>query len=626
MNNLSQKICLLFFICFYPLQGQIDSLEKVVKTQKGIEKIRTLSELCYQFSTTDIKKSISYGCTALALANQQKDTLLIAAVANDLSLPYLYQGNYDSCIALAKLAYDLRLKKKETLLAANALSKVALGYYEKGNLKDALQYNFEVEKIYITLNQYLLAAKIQNNIGSIFEKNGQVEEAKTWYKKSADLNYKEKDWLGYITAECNTAIAERKLGRITHSEKMLLDIIPLCEKEGRPEQLSQIYQALGVTYRELKDTKKGLFYYLKSREIYEKIGSDIGLSSIDANIGNCYRDLGDLNNAEKYLLNSLASAKKSKSWSYLKTPLEGLFELETKRGNFAKANQYLYDLLEVKDSLYSEETKNKIANLQVKYATAEKENRLLQQKIEISQSYDAVRKRNYWILGLLLMVALSGIIFVNYFQKQLAQKRKLALESKLKLQEERIRISRDLHDNMGAEITLISSLLDTKAFQSKSTDEKKELENIANMSRRAMSNLRETIWTISDEAISIERLGLKINEFAVKICTASHIKLVYANTIKENKNIEPILALNLFRMVQEIINNSVKHAKASEISIALFTKANQNYLVIKDNGIGFNELETSNGNGLNNLKSRADENKIGLLFNTTNGVEVQLWF
>lgn len=626
MNKLSLKICIIFSISLNQLYGQIDSLEKIVKKQQGIEKIMTLSELCFQFSTTNIQKSIGYGRNALLLAEKQKDTLILASVANDLSLPYLYLGNYDSCIALAKYAYELRIAKKETLLAANSLSKVALGYYEKGDLKNALKFNFEVEQIYTSLNKHLLAAKIQNNIGSIFEKNGQVKEAKDWYKKSADINFKEKDWSGYITAQGNLAIAERKLGNIKISEKMMLDLIPFCEKNGRPEQMSQIYQALGVVYRELKNTKMGLEYYMKARTIYAEIGSDIGLSSIDANIGNCYRDLGDLGNAEKYLLSSLAIAQESKSWNYMKTPLEGLYELETKKGNTQKANEYLYDLITVKDSIYSEETQNQLANLQIKYATAEKENRLLQQRIEISQSKDAVRKRNYWILGLLLTIALAGIVVVYYIQKQLAQKRKIALESKLKLQEERIRISRDLHDNMGAEITLISSLIDTKAFQSKSIDEKKELENIANMSRKAMSNLRETIWTISDEEISIERLGLKINEFADKICKAANVKLIYSNQNIENKAIEPILALNLFRMAQEVINNSIKHANASEIKIELLEKVKQNFIVIKDNGIGFDSTTITNGNGLNNLKSRARENNIGLQFDSKNGLEVKISF
>ena len=586
----------------------------------------TLSELCYQFSSSDIKKSIGYGREALYLADKEKDSLLMASVANDLSLPYLYLGNYDSCIILAEYAYKIRLNKKEIKLAANSLSKVALGYYEKGDLKNALKYNFQVEQIYSNSNQYLLAAKIQNNIGSILEKNGQVNEAKNWYKKSAEYTYKEKDWEGYITAQGNIAIAERKLGQIKKAEKMMLDLIPICEKDGRPEQLSQIYQSLGVVYRELNDTKKGLEYYLKARTIYQEIGSDIGLSSIDANIGNCYRDLGDYANAESYLSNSLKLAKFYHSWSYMKTPLEGLFELETKKQNYKKANEYLYDLVLVKDSIYSEETKTQIADLQVKYATAEKENKLLLQKIEINESKNLIRNRTNWILILLLSIAVLTIIVFSIIQKQKEQKRKLTLENKLKLQEERIRISRDLHDNMGAEITLISSMIDTKAFQSKSINEKTELQEIANLSRKAMSNLRETIWTISDESISIERLGLKINEFATKLCYASNIALKYTNENNLNKNIEPTLALNLFRMAQEIINNSVKHSKAKEITILLYEKNNLNYLLINDNGIGFDNNQKQGGNGLNNLQSRAKENKIDLKIKSGSGVEVILSF
>lgn len=626
MQTITKLLILFALLIQFPLEAQTDSLESVVKSQNGTTKIKTLSELCYQYSAVNIKKSIAFGRQAFSMSLAQNDSLLMASVSNDLSLPYLYYGNFDSCIWLADFAYQVRLRKKQVLPAANSLSKVALGYYEKGDLKNALKYNFEVEKIYNSQKEYLLAAKIQNNIGSIFEKNGQVSESISWYQKSADMTKQQQDWSGYITAQGNLGIAERKLGNINKAEKILLDLIPLCEEKGKPEQMSQIYQALGVLYRELNNTPKGLEYYLKARKIYAEIGTDIGLSSIDANIGNCYRDMGDLSNADKYLQSSLKIAKESKSWSYMKTPLEGLYALETKKGDFKKANDYLNELILVKDSLYSEDTKNKITDLQVKYETAEKENKLLQQENEINRGKEAVRNRNYWILGLLLMCAVVGIIGVYLTQKQIAKKRKLALENKLKIQEERIRISRDLHDNMGAEITLISSLIDTKAYQSKSEMEKLELQEIANLSRKAMSNLRETIWTISDEFITIERLGLKINEFAEKICAAAHIEFTYGNKLTVARNLEPALALNLFRMSQELINNSVKHAAANKINLEIESLTTHNKITITDNGKGFELNNIIGGNGLRNLEQRAKESGVELEINSTQGVVAAMVF
>lgn len=595
MKLFSTFIFIVFTSAFY---AQIDSLIQVSKKQRGAQKVSTLSELCFLLSTSDIDASIKYGRSAFSLANKLKDSVLIANVANDLALPYLYDGKTDSCIYFANLSYKIRLKQKLIVPAYKAKSKMALAYQEKGDFKKALSINMEVEKVFSNNNEELNAAKIQNNIGNIFDKNNQVLESLKWYKKSSNFCIKYNDYQGYITAKGNEGIAYRKLGKLKESEKVLLELVPICEKNGFPEQLSEIYQALGVLYRELKQTKKGLYYYKKSREIYQSIGTDLGLASIDANIGNCYRDLGNIDSAAFYLGNSYQISKKLQTWNYLKTPLEGLYELETKSKNYEKANEYLIELMAIKDSMYNESTQKTIGKLQVKYDTAEKEKQILIEK-------NKVKAKNILLLVVLLSLLLIVLIAFYIIQKLRNKKRKLELENLQKVQTERIRISRDLHDNMGAEFTQLTWKIDALSYQVERNEEKLELQKIGDLSRGAMHVLRETIWTISEEQIHIALFGLKLKSSIERYIEDQDILFEYQNEFKEERILSPEEALNILRIIKEATNNTLKYAQAKNIALKICSVNGSCQIQFSDDGIGLSD-KNENGYGLKNMKERSE--------------------
>jgi signal transduction histidine kinase len=607
----------LFIVFTTVLNAQIDSLIRVSKKQTGAQKVSTLSELCFLLSTSDIDASIKYGRKAFSLANKLKDSVLIANVANDLSMPYLFDGKTDSCIYFANLSYKIRLKQKLIVPAYKAKSKMALAYQEKGDFKKALSINMEVEKVFSKNGEELIAAKIQNNIGNIFDKNKQVEESLKWFKKSAKTCLKFEDYQGYVTARANEAIALRKQGKFNQSENLLLELIPISEENGYPEQLSEIYQALGVLYREQNQTKKGLLYYKKSRLIYESIGTDLGLSSIDANIGNCYRDLGNLDSAAFYLGNSYQLSKKLQTWNYLKTPLEGLYELETKRKNYQKANEYLLELMSIKDSMYNESTQKTIGKLQVKYQTAEKEKQILKEK-------NKVKEKNILLLAVLLFSVFIALIAFYIIQQLRNKKRKLELENLQKVQNERMRISRDLHDNMGAEFTQLTWKIDALSYQVESKEEKLELQKIGELSRGAMHVLRETIWTISEEKIHVDLFGLKLKSSIERYLENPEIQFIYQNDFKEDRILSPEEALNILRIIKEATNNTLKYAQAKTISLTINSINDNCQFLFSDDGIGLSQ-KNENGYGLKNMKERSEN--IGAQFSITsseNGTSISI--
>ena len=239
--------------------------------------------------------------------------------------------------------------------------------------------------------------------------------------------------------------------------------------------------------------------------------------------------------------------------------------------------------------------RNKLAELQVQFETQEKEYELLNERLKTNSF------RNWlWVLGLTVVVVLLSALTIQF--RRTSEKRRLELQNLKDLEFERMRISRDLHDNIGAELTLITSKLDIKAATTNKPEDQSELSDLAALSRGASVLLRETIWSIRQDAIKKADLLDKIEQFAMK---RSHDKLKINSEIEcdGSQEIASANALHLYRIAQEAINNSIKYSKATELTV----KFSENSFTVSDNGEGFDLENYTPGYGVQNMKQRAEE-------------------
>jgi signal transduction histidine kinase len=203
------------------------------------------------------------------------------------------------------------------------------------------------------------------------------------------------------------------------------------------------------------------------------------------------------------------------------------------------------------------------------------------------------------------------------------KKKQQELESKLKLQKEKERISRDLHDNVGGQLSFV--LYSTENLDAKELEKNPQIVDDINASvKSVISNLRETIWAISDEEISIQDISDKLKVYAKNILRYTDTKVVFEDEISENINYNSAKGLNIYRICQEIINNVFKHAKADELKIYFFSDKKNQKIIISDNGIGFNKENIEAGNGLNNIEQRAMETEIDVKCESENGTKYTL--
>jgi ligand-binding sensor domain-containing protein/signal transduction histidine kinase len=258
--------------------------------------------------------------------------------------------------------------------------------------------------------------------------------------------------------------------------------------------------------------------------------------------------------------------------------------------------------------LLSEESKITYSNLPSKNIRLEVRAAQLPQKLvnaPIEQLYIEIhpffwQTTWFWVLIIILLNVLTAltIIFLNRDkQKKLAQVQQ-------KIQDERTRISRDLHDNIGAYTTALIAGIDQIKGKSNDTD---ELNGLSEYAKSIMDYLRETIWVLNHEKISIVDFTDRFKNYAVKI--AKHYPQLSVNFLTDLQNervLTPELSLNLFRIMQEALQNACKHSLASEIIIG-FKSTDTIKLFVIDNGVGFPFHMEASGNGIFNMKKRAEE-------------------
>jgi signal transduction histidine kinase len=193
------------------------------------------------------------------------------------------------------------------------------------------------------------------------------------------------------------------------------------------------------------------------------------------------------------------------------------------------------------------------------------------------------------------------------------------------LNTERERISRELHDNIGSQLSYISSnidwLVETPGSFSKE-EETKRLAIVNDTAKSLITDLRETIWAMKKESIIIDELADKMKSFLQSQCLLHpQMEMIVNENINYRYQFSPTEALNIFRICQEAIVNVMKHAHAEKIFLSIQSGVSEDFsFAITDNGRGFIRQGHYNGHfGLENMTHRASESGAELIINSEPG-------
>jgi signal transduction histidine kinase len=525
----------------------------------------------------DYQAALNYHQKALEILKKEKDELGIAKVVNNIGEAYRLMGNYPKALEnyFTSLRTLERLDKQK--LVAISLSNIAIIYRQQNNNQMALEYNEKSLKIRRKINDRSGMAVSLDNIGIIYYNLKKTQEALGYALQAIDIREDIKDTLGLASSYNNT---------------------------------SNIYSDAG-------DFRLALEYQHKSLAMREYLGDPRGIAMSYNNLGNIYLLMNEPAKAESYQNRSLEIAKKLGSPELLRNSYESLVKLHKAKNDYRQAMQYQEMLEVMRDSLMNSERSKQIAELHTKYETEKKDLELNKQALELSNSKLEIAKsrtqRNSLLAGIVLILLIGYLLYNRHklrqrelLQIELLRQQDLRTKAIIEAEEkERTRIAQELHDGIGQQLSAVKmnmSSLQSSLLQN--DDQKQVLDNIMTLVDESVKEVRSVSHNMMPNALLKTGLAGAVREFLNRL-GGGRLKIeleIHGLTERLESTTEAIL----FRVLQEIVNNIIKHADASVVNIQLSREGNEISLIVEDNGKGFDTSAESEGIGLKNIRSRVE--------------------
>ena len=385
----------------------------------------------------------------------------------------------------------------------------------------------------------------------------------------------------------------------------------------------------GFYYQSIRDNERANAAYLRSYQLNKSIGSRLLQSEAADNVANLYYKIKNYAEAEKYALEANAVGKQLKLYQVVASTYEVLKKNESRQGNFKKALEYAELNKLYADSAINQESQKITLSLESKYQHQKKEKEIVTLTMTNTQNELAVVKRNRILIGggLLAVGALSvlGLFYKNSRQKQIIAERErtlqqeqirflerqqqvISLQSMINGQEaERTRIAKDLHDGLGGLFSTVKMYFSTLLHDTQELKQNELFQKSYLLVDTASEEVRRIAHNMMPEVLMKLGLDNALKDLCDNI-SAGKLLHVSLETHGMNKRLNATTEIMLFRIVQELLNNIIKHAKASEAIIQFIREHERLSVIVEDNGMGYNtqEAEGKNHSGIATIQSRVN--------------------
>jgi signal transduction histidine kinase len=594
----------------------IDSLKVQLKNAKTPEdQVAYYSELTWYWAMVNLDSALSYGTKSLAVAQKVGDKKAIGQTYNDLANAYNQQGQFDEAKTTYKKALEIRLEIADSAGIAGSKSNLGSVHQRLFQTDSAMMYYVEALAYYERTQNDRYVNFLKNNIAVLHEDMRNFPKALELYAEVA--KYREENQMIPDLAMLynNMGNIYKAMKEYDKSEEYLNLALGNGFKAGDSLVLSVTYLNLASLYNAANQPDDAIKAAIEGIKIAEKVNSVYDQAMLEYALANSYSKKREYLKSKNLYLKSISALTKLEAKEEVASMQLRLVPVFAAL-NMPDSAQFYTDLyINNRNSLTEDQVSELTSELQAKYETEKKDREIAQQQLFL-------RNKDIQLYGsLILALALAIVGYLLYSQqklknRQLQQEGDLRaalaqIETQNKLQEQRVLISRDLHDNIGAQLTfIISAIENLKYFEPIKDQLTQRYDTIANFTKQTITELRDTIWAMNSGSVTWEELSGRIRDYVQKAgLSASQISFDYEihERINPAATLPSAASIQVLRVLQEAIQNAIKYSNADRLEIKIDSTGREIMMNIQDNGKGFVESEIKLGNGLYNMRKRAEE-------------------
>jgi signal transduction histidine kinase len=629
------------FIPAFSQQSLKDSLEHLLKTSpENKEKIIYYLDYGKSFQASNTDSASFYYQKAKSLATHLNDLKgMVKYFSYEINL-LNQNAQFEEGLALAQKDTLIAKKINEPRILVEAYNDVANEYEYLADYQQASDYYIKSLKLATDAGDLEMQSKIDDNLASVF----------LWLKD---------DSLGYTYSTKAFVIAQQRHDTITmgncllnmgvseiHQKKYNNALLHFTQSEKIGYQIpdmSLVADALsdeGLVYYTIHDLKTAREKYQRELVLtkkyhlpYEELYALFQLAVVE-------KDKRNFSLAENYTARAIAIGEDLNTPAELMEMYDTMSVIKQKLGKPAEALLFKNKYVAINDSITNAQIQTNIHHLNIQFHSAQKDKKIAEQNLSIEKNKAAIEKKNMWIFiflgGIIALISILILSVRGYRHKQrLHQQSLLTLQKQHELntlkekmqarEEERDRIGREMHDDIGSALTTILYLSDDLKTKSKGSDSS-VAEKISSTVSGIVDNMNEIIWSMNHQYDTLDDLVAYTRQHTVEFL--QNHSLNYHFNISGSIPDMPISGeqrRNIFLVIKESLNNIVKHSCATEVNISFCFKEGLQ-VCIHDNGKGIETVTQRRfGNGLKNMQQRMESIGGSFVIENNSGTTVTLF-
>ncbi len=536
---------------------------------------------------------------------------------NLMGITYFIQTEHSKALEKYLQGLTLAMAHDDSLRIADIYNNVGIVNMRTGNYVEALDNFLKAREYYEKINDVRNMSSTSNNVGLLYADIENFDMAREQYRIANKGFIEAGDSVGLAATLSNKGSLFLKMEKPDSAFYYFYKAIDVEKRTNNRFGLSATLSETAKVYSYILDYERALEYYITSIEMARQIQYPFKQCRAQQGLAQTYLKMGESSKALKSAHEAMNIAHELGNDKLRQETHEVFSLIYEYMGDFEKSMTHFRTAVEMKEEIVNQTKLHQIYNLEIQQLSQAKEI----QQLEIQRQELMLSRKNntivFIIVGFLMIFSGLYLLYHNHRYRQLAahqkaildlteKKSRAAVEAEI---QERKRIGQELHDGLGQMLSV--ARLNISVLQQKDAItpmRKNELLEAAIYSvDKAFYELRDISHNLAPSALSEKGLIMALKELSEQVNKSKQM-LMHLETYGINEPMDNLLENTLYRAIQELLNNAIKHARASEFFIQLVKNEMEITIIVEDNGQGFDASKTLYlpGGGLSNIRSRIE--------------------